>query len=937
MKKKIRCLLLAIIVIFNSVSSGLLICAEETTDTADNVTKSINVVKTENDDNSFLNYLSLHSNSQKTNQAVEKNLDDVVLNKKSVKFSVSVPKEGLYGVGISYKTLDSSYSNILLGLKVDGEYPFDDAKEFTFPRMWCNSGDSNRVDAVGNEYAPQQVEYKEFFYNEPICDVAETHERYFIYLTAGEHNVELIPISGSIEIDYFAFSETESYKRYTKPTNDSLYYGEENIVIEGEDAIVKSSYFLIGKSDTSSVDVTPNSASNSKINYIGGGNWKTIGETLIWETPELEEGYYQIGFSFRQNLTIGGKSYRKLTIDGDVPFDEAKSIGFGYDDNWQSMFFENGDSEPYLLYLSKGKHKIALTVTAGEVAPVRDMLVKASEELGSLYIDITMITGEKVDLYRDYELFKQIGDMEGRLVEIRKLLQESAERLVEITGEASGANHSIIMNMIQVIDQMLNNKYDAHKYKDYYYSNYCSISSVIQTLTDMPLLLDKIILASVGTEKPVEKSGFFEKTIFSVKRFVTTFIKDYSAVSLGDKNSITVWVNWGRDQAQVLSSLIENSFTPKTGITVDLKLANASVVQANLLGDGPDCMLMNGRSTPVDLAMRGVLHDLSQFDDCEDVLKRFQKGAEIPYMYNGKLYALPDTQSFYVMFYRKDILQELNIDIPKTWDEFRLAATILMRNNMNVCMPNNASTVSAQVDIGSASIFPTLLLQNEVPLYEEDGRKTNLLSADAMEVLEMWTNFYRKQKLPISMDFYTRFRVGTTPLGINTYTFYTTLKAAASEIDGLWGVTAIPGTVNEDGTVNYTSAGTGTGCVIMKNCDKPDAAWEFLKWWTEEDTQLSYSNEIEAILGPTGRIAVANVEAFKNLGWDRQDKEELLLAWDSVEEIPEYPGSYYVSRSVYQCFWNVVNSNKSPKDMLMKYGEEANKEMTRKWKQYSSR
>ena len=65
--------------------------------------------------------------------------------------------------------------------------------------------------------------------------------------------------------------------------------------------------------------------------------------------------------------------------------------------------------------------------------------------------------------------------------------------------------------------------------------------------------------------------------------------------------------------------------------------------------------------------------------------------------------------------------------------------------------------------------------------------------------------------------------------------------------------------------------------------------------------------------------------------------EELLNAWEQVEEIPEYPGSYYVTRSIYQSFWNVVNQNRNPKDMLMQYGKEANEEIARKWKQYQNR
>ena len=65
--------------------------------------------------------------------------------------------------------------------------------------------------------------------------------------------------------------------------------------------------------------------------------------------------------------------------------------------------------------------------------------------------------------------------------------------------------------------------------------------------------------------------------------------------------------------------------------------------------------------------------------------------------------------------------------------------------------------------------------------------------------------------------------------------------------------------------------------------------------------------------------------------------EELLDAWEEVEEIPEYPGSYYVSRSIYQSFWNVVNASTNTKDTLIKFGKEADDEISRKWEKYTNR
>jgi ABC-type glycerol-3-phosphate transport system substrate-binding protein len=347
---------------------------------------------------------------------------------------------------------------------------------------------------------------------------------------------------------------------------------------------------------------------------------------------------------------------------------------------------------------------------------------------------------------------------------------------------------------------------------------------------------------------------------------------------------------------------------------------------------------MHARSEPVNLAMRGVLYDLTQFSDYKQVLERFQKGAETPYWYKDGLYAIPDTQTFYVMFYRKDILAEYGLEVPTTWEEFDLVAKLLMRNNMSVWIPNTQTTDPAtNGGIGATNLFPALLQQNDVPLYMEGGKKTNLHSPEAMMVFEKWTDYYTKLKFPKTLDFYNRFRVGTTPLGISAYSLYNTLMVAAPEIEGLWSFTAIPGTVKADGTVSHAAAGGGTACSILNISKNPDKAWEFIKWWTSNDTQLSYSNNVESILGPTGRVALANIEAIKGLSWEEGALDSLLEAWEEVEEIPEYPGSYYVSRSIYQAFWNVVNANKNTKDMLMKFGKEADDEIIRKWEQYTNR
>lgn len=849
----------------------------------------------------------------------------------------TVDKAAEYKLGVKYRSVGSSNDDLYLKALIDGKQPFDGADRLKFPQMWTDSG-KGRTDSNGNEYPAEQIPYGEPFLNYARSDDAGNNEYYTVFLEAGTHNISLTPESADFVITEIVIALNVTPAAYSESGGD--YYSGAPIIIEGEDAAIKSGRFLVGKTDTSSVAVTPHSYSRNVVNYIGGGNWKNAGDGIIWETPELEAGWYKLCFSFRQNSVIGGKTYRVLKIDGEAPFSEALSIGFPYGDSWQQAAFENESGSPYLIWLSKGSHKICLEVTAGDIAPVQEKLSEAVTLMSRLYVDITMITGENVDIYRDYNLFGQIGDMEERLNVIRDVLKDAADTLSEVSGEKSGSNYSVIQNMVEVINQMLANRYEAHRYKSYFYSNYCSVSAVLQDLRSMPLDIDKMALCAPEETKPFETAGIVDKISFSVMRFLNSFVRNYTNVSSGDSDDgITIWVNWGRDQAQVLSSLADRGFVEKTGIPVSVKLVNANIIQATLSGNGPDCILQHSRSEPVNLAMRGVLYDLTQFSDLDEVLKRFGSGADVPYRYKNGLYALPDTQVFYMMFYRRDILDEMGIGVPETWEDFKEASKILMRNNMSAWLPNNPATDNSQVNsgVGSNNIFPSMLLQNGLSLYSDDGKKTSLLTADVMTVFEQWTDYYTKLKFPVTMSFYTRFRTGTAPIGIAPYNFYTTVKVGAPELDGLWSMAAIPGTVSEDGTVNHTSSGGGTGCAILKSSKHPEKAWEFLKWWTDSDTQLKYSNDLESVLGPAGRVALSNVEAIKGLSWDYSMLDSILEAWSEVKEIPEYPGSYYVSRSIYQSFWNVVNDNQNTKDMLMEYGTEADEEIARKWKQYSNR
>lgn len=855
--------------------------------------------------------------------------------------TVNVKESGIYIFGISYASDSHKESTIALEVLIDGNSIAEDLKAIQLDKIYADSGEI-REDGIGNQIAAEQDIYEGCALIYPVD--SKTIETYKVELEQGKHTISIASMNDDLYVSTIVLRDDSGSKTYQKPKNDASIYSGEALVWEAEESLWKNSSWLISLADSGSYNVSPVDAALKKINYIGGSNWKYPGEIITWQIDVPEDGYYSLGFSYRQSQIVNYSSYRTLLIDGVCPFEEARDVEFPYNYTWEKMSLSNEKGVPYLFYLTKGLHTVGLQVNLGDYYDICERLEKVVTEIGELNLKITMITGETVDISRDYDLFADIPDLEERFEACAEEMK-SLEKEIDAVSDGESSSYSLVLrNMVRVIEQMLDNKYSAARYKNDFYTNYTSLSVCFSDMQEMPLDIDQLIVSAPNDNDVFAEenwfSGFFKKMNFSVRRFVSSFTNDYNNISgdLESDESLTLWVNWGQDQARVLNAMIQTDFSEKYGIDVEVQVTNASVVQAILSGNGPDVVLQQARTEPVNLAMRGALYDLTNFADYDEVLANFATDAATPYYYEGGLYALPDTQTFFVMFYREDILEELGLEVPTTWEEFNSATKTILQNKLSVWLPytqiNDSYTVNTGV--GGLTLFPTMLLQNDVPLYEKGGEKTTLTSSEALGVFEMWTNYYTELNLPVQMDFYNRFRAGTCPLGITTYSTAVALTAEAPELDGLWSMAPVPGTVREDGSVNNVIAGGGTGCSILNISDNKDAAWTFLKWWTSADTQKTYSTNVESILGPLGRIMVSNTEALKTLPWTEDELSVILQARENVQELPEYPGGYQVSRSIDMAFYEVENDSVKAKDVMTEWAKAADSEIAKKWAQYKT-
>lgn len=893
------------------------------------------------------NGIALYEDTEKYNAATtdinlaEKN-GTKLLSGTSKTFNVNIPSNSNYNFVLLFSPLNESIQHIDYTLKIDGEYPFYEAQNLRADCIYQNDGEITSL-SNGDQIAPPLVHIKGVMEAYAYDINGTTLKPFELSLNAGEHTVTVTASGNDVMLYGIRLDTPErhvSYKEYIKEHLGAQKYNGKQLIIEGESAIYKNAYSVGLRSDSESSVISPVNAKCSYINYIGGTTWNEPFQEVFWKINVPKDGLYKIGSVYKQSTIINGYVYRSLKIDGKLPFEEAGGIEFAYTTNWDFGSFASTKGEEYLFYLTEGEHTLSLAVTLDNVAEVYLRLKDIVEMIGDTYLDMVMITGEAPDTNRDYELYKQIPEFADNIKKYKKLIDALSVDVKEkyrVNGEFDGA----LKNMSRILGEMSKSQYNAHLYITAYYSYYQTLTSWLYDIKNMSLSLDKLIIAAPDVEFDTGKPDIFSRFAFSLTRFLYSFVGDYSTVSIDDDDAKTLklWVNWGRDQVKVLNSLIKQSFSAKYGIGVRVEQVNASLVQGVVSNNSPDLYLHLSRTEPVNLAMRGVIYDLSSFEDFDEVLTQFAPGAEEPYIYRDGVYALPDTQTFNTLFYRTDILNELGISVPKTWEEFLDAAAVIQRKNMNVYLPYTKITAATTVNtgVGGLSIFPSMLLQKGGSIYNGEFNATALAEPVSVSAFGFWTDFYERFGLDVDTNFYQRFRVGTIPLGVAPYTQCLIFSVAAPEINGKWQIAEMPGFMDENGDISNVCAGGGSGCVIMNSSKNKDAAWEFLKWWVSADVQYEYSTNVEAIIGESGRVATSNIEALSRLSWKKEALDIILSQWEKVKEIREVPGSYYVSRSIDQAFWAVYNGTATPKEAITEWSIISDDEIERKISEYADK
>lgn len=857
----------------------------------------------------------------------------------TINWNIDIPKTGLYEINIDYLPFDSDKSDIQRKILIDGEEPFQESGNIGFLRKWKELSEP-KLDKNGDEIVPK-LGQELIWETNTVSDVNGMYPTPLRYLlTAGSHTFSLQFVNADLNIGTIVLKPAGDYKSYAEVKTEYAqkgykeYAGSEPVRVEGESADYRSAQILRRESNSDPATY-PYKIGHTILNVVGGFNWRKGNQTVEWKLTVPESGLYKLNARIFQNHGEGLNVYRQITIDGEVPFTEVAAYAFGFSNNWQSETISDADGNPYLFYLEKGEHTLAFSVKMGGASEIINELMAINNDMSALIRNITKITGSDPDLNFDYKLEQKVPTLIDDMKNVRDRYQAQVDYLLKISKKTP-----TLANSLKTAADQLNyliehpNKIPAKL--DELTTTQTSVSTWYFNIQDQPIQLDYVQLLAPAQDFKMRKSNFWDKISGTTVNFIASFYKDYDSVPGTEESTansdvvLDIWVARSKEMCEVLQRMANEDFTPATGIGVKINvLPSGSVgavgsisplMLAIISGKVPDVALGSDSLTPVELAIRGAAYDLKNFSDYDEVSKRFIQGTITPMEYRGGVYALPENIDFKMMFYRTDILEEIGLTVPDTWEElYNKVLPILDQNAMQFYM---------------ASDYTTFLFQNGGDYYSADGMKTLLGNDVGYRSFLQWCKNYTVYDFPKTADIYNHFRIGDLPLVIGGYADYIKIMYAAPDLYGRWNIAPIPGIKKDDGTIDRTSGGASTTICMFTDSKYKEGAWEFTKWWLSADVQYLFSVEIEAIMGLEARWNTANEEAFLRLPWNTEHVPVFEEAWKWFKNQPNVLGGYYTTRNVNNAWTRVVMNDVNPRTSWEKAVDDIKSEMERKQIEY---
>ncbi|MFI2366085.1 ABC transporter substrate-binding protein [Promicromonospora sp. NPDC019610] len=384
-----------------------------------------------------------------------------------------------------------------------------------------------------------------------------------------------------------------------------------------------------------------------------------------------------------------------------------------------------------------------------------------------------------------------------------------------------------------------------------------------------------------------------------------------------DDSTLTIWHYENEDSAmgKAWAKAIEIFEEENPDVTVDVEKQTFEQIQKNakivLTGDDvPDVMEFNkGNATAGQLAAQGLLTPLTDAatergwdEKLSGSLATTATYDEQGLMGSGEWYGVPNYGEFVGVYYNKEMLADLGLEVPTTLDEFEDVLAAFKKEGITPLAEAGAEYPLGQLWYELVLAYGDRQLVDDYQLFANDVDFHNDAMTQATEKLDEWIDkgYIASDSAALTAeDMGVSFIDGTYPLMVSGSWWFGRL---VTETKADWGQFNFPGNSLHTGS-------SGNLWVVPANADSPSLAEEFI--------DITLRPEVQDVLATEGGLPVAGDPSVIEDERTRELTEnfQAILDEDGLAYYPDWPvaGYYDVIVSELQ---SLVNRSKTPAEVL---------------------
>lgn len=820
---------------------------------------------------------------------------EVLVQDCEISFNVYSSKDQNYELAMSYLPDQEILRETSLSMKINNELPYQWASDMLVKREFSYTSDEFATDRMGNQFVSEQKVVNREMTESLFFRQAVGTDAVLVPLKQGDNLITFKINTGQISLKSVQFKAVQDLINYeafqTKNVGEIIEGG--TIEIQGYQLTSKSAS-KINVNSVNSPTFEPFDANKRLINSVNSASYFENGDTVTYQFDVDQAGYYPVTLRYQNPKKEKSTVFLDVLVNGQIPFKEFEMYPLGYSSQTNNYTFE------YPVYLQAGQNEISFRINALPYQVIDQQLNDIRQQLNDLKITLIKITGNNFDRNRNWEISNFLPELESDLTLLSEELVQLQTSLLSYNNNSQTQEVLQLSLAISALERLSQNPDDI-------VANFSVLENLIgnivkaQTLlTDQPISIDRIFIGDYNNLDP-ENASLITRISVGITRFINSF-------NLSQKESehtaeINVWVKRSQQYVDQMQKYIDTNFTPKTGIKVNLAVTTdqSKITLAVASNTAPDGIMGIDSWYISDLALRGAVQDLRQMDGANDAIENAVPGALLQMIVEDQLFGLPEVQDTYVLFYRKDILESLGLDVPNTWDDVTAMLPTLQRYGMNFYTP-----LSGPESNKSWPGMAPFIMQNGAQVFSSDGMSVMLDTQESINAMTQMTEFFTIYSMPLQVgEFYNAFREGTTPIGVSNMSTYVKLMSAAPEIANNWDIALMPGIEQNDGTIARWSTGGSSALAIMNSSNNKDNTWEFFKWWLSDEVQTQFMFDMQMTYGNEYLWSSGNKNAFAQMPIDEDHLSVLVEQLSWVQEIPRIPGGYFAERE-YSNAWNRI-------------------------------